>query len=82
MMFFKRTLMPILVGIMMTGAASAAHAQMADMSKGMAQHQAAAQELVALYNGTRDEASATASYAADDSGKEIVLSTFEVPVQR
>ena len=43
MMFFKRTLVPILVGILMTGASTMAHAQVAKMSKGVAQYQAAAQ---------------------------------------
>ena len=59
-MFFKRTLMPILFGILMIGATSAANAQVAEMSKGMALYQSAAQELVALYNGTKDAASAKA----------------------
>lgn len=85
MMFFKRKLMPILVGMLMTGATSAAHAQMADMSKGMAQHQAAAKELVALYNGTKDEASAKAmarKIAVAEKRKDEAVATIQAALQK
>ena len=57
-MFVKRTLMPVMAGVLMIGlmmgANSVAFAQAAKMSQGMAQFKSAAQELVTLYNGTRD----------------------------
>ncbi|MFT5489350.1 MAG: hypothetical protein ACI9MU_004289 [Alphaproteobacteria bacterium] len=59
-MFFKRTLMPILVGTLMMGASSLAHAQVAQMSKGMAQFKSASQELVTLYKGAKDTGSVKA----------------------
>lgn len=59
-MFFRRTLMPILVGTLIIGATSLAHAQVAKMSKGMAQFKSASQELAALYKGAKDAGSAKA----------------------
>lgn len=59
-MFFKRTLMPILAGTLMIGASSLAHAQVAQMSKGMAQFTSASQELVTLYKGAKDAGSVKA----------------------
>tara|TARA_R110002072_G_scaffold33205_19_gene100610 strand:+ start:7004 stop:7402 length:399 start_codon:yes stop_codon:yes gene_type:complete len=55
-MFFKRTLMPALIGMLMIGSTSVAYAQAAKMSQGMAQFRSAAQELVTLYNGTGNAA--------------------------
>lgn len=59
-MFFKRTFMPILVGFLMIGTTSIVYAQAAKMSKSMTQYKSAAQELVALYNGTKGVKSAKA----------------------
>ena len=69
MMFFKRTLVPILVGVLMTGASTMAHAQVAKMSKGGARYQAAAQELVSLYKGAKDVKSAKATAKKIDAAQ-------------
>jgi hypothetical protein len=52
-MFLKRIVLPALVGMLMIGATSAVYAQAAKMAQSMTQYKSAAQELVALHNGTK-----------------------------
>ncbi len=85
MMFFKRTLVPILVGVLMTGASTMAHAQVAKMSKGVARYQAAAQELVSLYKGAKDVKSAKATakkIAAAQKRKDQASKAIEAAMQK
>lgn len=56
-----RKFLPVLAGILILGAATVSHAQIAKMSKGIAQFSAASKELVSLYNGTKDTKSAQAA---------------------
>lgn len=59
-MFLKRIVLPALVGMLMIGATSAVYAQAAKMAQSMTQYKSAAQELVALHNGTKGPKSAKA----------------------
>ena len=56
-----RKFLPALAGILIMGAATVSQAQIAKMSKGIAQFGTASKELVSLYNQTKDTKSAQAA---------------------
>jgi hypothetical protein len=63
MMFVGKKMVSFLTGVCLLCAASIAHADAAGVTRSIAEYKVASQELVRLYTGARDEASAKAAEA-------------------
>jgi len=62
-MFVSKIILSFITGVCLLGAASFAYADAAAVARSIAEYRAASQELVRLYSGATDEASAKAAEA-------------------